>query len=498
MNKSIAFLIVLVSGFALEHVTTPNLRLTKPSAGARNREFTLRGGLNLIGSWLENPASSVSKINGPAIVSKSINGIQMADQFPGSDAGEKIANCIAMAARSYGGICDARGIQEAQTAASGNWFNCSPGSCSNGSKGVQLLLGPSSIRVNSQVTVPEHSGITGICRGEPPGQGSRCSSIQAAANFPANTPVVRLGAGDIPAFGVRLTNLTVDCNRTARHNTSIVGVYSTDIQEKSGLDRVVVSGCANIGIFIDDRSEGKCYQSPCGTSAQNWVATDLEIAPGTGVGNLSTVDFKIYCINNFGMIANSTFQGGGDNHVIGAGLWIAGCSGGVISHSHHEYQLEAIHLGESAVGGLGNSGVYGTVISDLNTNVMCSGEANRLVPGCPSSGNLAALSIYPGSGATSSGVTARGITNNGTARYNVNDQVNHVQISSSKGNLITATYDMGDAYFKKLQLGSYTFATLPKGAPNGTAVYCADCNPTCSAGGFSGRTCFRENSAWTH
>lgn len=469
MKQFAACLVVLVSVVAGGQTTAPNLSGTKPSAGS-----------------------------GQALSPKSLNGIQMADQAEGGDAGEKIANCIAQAAHSYGGICDARGIRGNQAAASGNWFNCLPGDCSKGYKGVQLLLGPASIRVATQVTVPEHSGITGICRGEPPGQGARCSSIQAASNFAANTPVVRLGAGDIPAFGLRLINLTVDCNAGGRNNSSIVGIYSTDIQEKSGLDHVVISGCAYIGVFVDDRSGGNCYQAPCGTSAQNWVATDLEIAPGPGVGNFSTVDFKVYCTNNFGLIANSTLQGGGDNHIIAAGLWIAGCSGGVISHTHHEYQMEGIHLGEASVDGLRNSGVYGTVVSDLNTNVLCRGTPNKLVSGCPSSGVMAALSIYPGSGTTSRGVTARGITNNGTAQYNVNDEVNNVQIPSSGGNLVTAMYDMSDAYIQKLQLGSYTFATLPRGAANGTAVYCSDCNAACTAGGSGGRTCFRENNLWTH
>lgn len=48
-----------------------------------------------------------------------------------------------------------------------------------------------------------------------------------------------------------------------------------------------------------------------------------------------------------------------------------------------------------------------------------------------------------------------------------------------------------------IQPRNYTFATLPA-AVNGTQVYCTDCNSTCTAGSSTGRTCFRENSAWTH
>ncbi len=47
------------------------------------------------------------------------------------------------------------------------------------------------------------------------------------------------------------------------------------------------------------------------------------------------------------------------------------------------------------------------------------------------------------------------------------------------------------------KLPSYTFAKLPA-APNGYVVFCIDCNPGCTTGGGTGRTCFRENGAWTH
>jgi hypothetical protein len=43
----------------------------------------------------------------------------------------------------------------------------------------------------------------------------------------------------------------------------------------------------------------------------------------------------------------------------------------------------------------------------------------------------------------------------------------------------------------------YTFATLPS-QPNGSQLYCSDCNATCTAGGSTGRTCFREAGSWVH
>jgi hypothetical protein len=46
-------------------------------------------------------------------------------------------------------------------------------------------------------------------------------------------------------------------------------------------------------------------------------------------------------------------------------------------------------------------------------------------------------------------------------------------------------------------ISSSTFASLPA-STNGTIIFCSDCNATCTAGAGTGRTCFRENGAWTH
>jgi hypothetical protein len=48
-----------------------------------------------------------------------------------------------------------------------------------------------------------------------------------------------------------------------------------------------------------------------------------------------------------------------------------------------------------------------------------------------------------------------------------------------------------------LTLNSVAFASLPASV-NGSEIFCSDCNATCTAGASTGRTCFRENGAWTH
>jgi hypothetical protein len=52
--------------------------------------------------------------------------------------------------------------------------------------------------------------------------------------------------------------------------------------------------------------------------------------------------------------------------------------------------------------------------------------------------------------------------------------------------------------------GAITQAGVPFAAmilfspPDGTWIYCTNCNSTCTAGGGTGRSCFKENGAWTH
>jgi hypothetical protein len=65
------------------------------------------------------------------------------------------------------------------------------------------------------------------------------------------------------------------------------------------------------------------------------------------------------------------------------------------------------------------------------------------------------------------------------------------------GNQVNDSAEVSRIDVNGYKLPSFMFAKLPA-APNGYVVFCIDCNPGCTAGGGSGRTCFRENGAWTH
>jgi hypothetical protein len=64
----------------------------------------------------------------------------------------------------------------------------------------------------------------------------------------------------------------------------------------------------------------------------------------------------------------------------------------------------------------------------------------------------------------------------------------------------TTTQYLGTSTFIDM-ISGLTFAQITSGSlgpSNGSQIFCTDCNATCTAGASTGRTCFRENGAWTH
>jgi hypothetical protein len=99
--------------------------------------------------------------------------------------------------------------------------------------------------------------------------------------------------------------------------------------------------------------------------------------------------------------------------------------------------------------------------------------SNRPGSDLPISGGLSTGSATPG------GISFR-LGSPGTSGNQVNDSTEVSRIDANG-----------------YKLPAYIFAKLPA-APNGYVVFCTDCNSACTAGGGRGRTCFRENGAWTH
>jgi hypothetical protein len=66
-------------------------------------------------------------------------------------------------------------------------------------------------------------------------------------------------------------------------------------------------------------------------------------------------------------------------------------------------------------------------------------------------------------------------------------------VNNSSGSPLTTNFNADGS----TQFPAVAFASLPS-SPNGSVIYCSDCNSTCTAGSSTGRTCFRENNTWTH
>jgi hypothetical protein len=96
------------------------------------------------------PSSAAGSVNGLDITPKSVNGLQMAEQFTGADACAKIAAAIT-ALPSGGGTVDARSFTGDQTCASSIVLGST-------TKPVTLLLGNSRLIISTSPAITIHNG----------------------------------------------------------------------------------------------------------------------------------------------------------------------------------------------------------------------------------------------------------------------------------------------------------------------------------------------------
>jgi hypothetical protein len=85
--------------------------------------------------------------------------------------------------------------------------------------------------------------LEGSGRGDPDSSGT---VITASNSFPQNSRIIELG-NTAPSFGVRVENLTIDCNDLP----GVTGVYNDKAEEESGLRHVLVENIAGIGLDVE-------------------------------------------------------------------------------------------------------------------------------------------------------------------------------------------------------------------------------------------------------
>lgn len=297
--------LVLANGDRLVPSNTQPTIYSDDQGGATVSQPLLSGSNGTVSYWMypgayehtETPVGSLTTTLYQSIVAPTevLAGVRYADQFHGADSGAQIANAI-LDLPSTGGTVDARGFVGTQDWAS-NPFASAPNE-------TLVLLGAATFRAAAQVVIPTKVIVRGIGRGG--------TIIQANGIAPA-TGLVKLGAGGVLAFGCRVENMRVDCNSVA----SSIGIYSTDINEQSGANHVLVTGYMNKGIQIAESGA----QVP-----DHFLFDDVEVsAAATATG---TYGFHIDYSRNGGQLRRVTANSDNTGTTQTAGVYVHGTVAG--------------------------------------------------------------------------------------------------------------------------------------------------------------------------
>jgi hypothetical protein len=112
-----------------------------------------------------------------------------------------------------------------------------------GSKSVRVTMSRGTWVTTIPIIIPTKSQLEGSGRGDGDFSGT---VILAGNSFPANSRIIELG-NTAPSFGVRIENLTIDCNNLP----GVTGVYNDKAEEESGLRHVLVENIAGIGLDVE-------------------------------------------------------------------------------------------------------------------------------------------------------------------------------------------------------------------------------------------------------
>lgn len=344
-----------------------------------------------------------------------------------------------------GGTVDARALQGTITCA--GTFNVG-----STTQGITLLLGHVQLIVQSGVTLFQGSRLLGSGGGSGT-VGTTPTVIFASGSFPASTPLIQMQTSGI-AEGTSLRDLQANCN----NQTGCIGIDTGNTQDISDVVNVFVLFNRGNGVQVSGLSQNILFAN-VDVSASSLATTD----------NCMTITSSADHVNLFDFGCGSSAAGAST----GAGVLCTACNF-YLQGSHIENHVDGVLLT-----GAGN----GTpVINGINA-----------LTGVTSVVHIA--STWGGS-AVINGVRKFGATNsikNDIAAFN------HVCTDES-----LSSYELGSGANSPQKFrttcaafSAVTFANLPT-LPNGSQIYCTDCNATCAAGASTGRTCFRENGAWVH
>ena len=169
------------------------------------------------------------------------NGVVSASAQTGADACSKI-NRSWGTLPGTGGVVDARELLGMQL--------CGSNPFDGVSKAGLTMIGGATFQTSTAWVLPDKSIVRGIGRGD---AGANNSVIQATSSL--HGPVIQLAQSSQAFEGVRVEDLTVDCNG----NANATGVLDNAAQEQSGLNHVMILNCPNIGLDVEDGSQNASF-----------------------------------------------------------------------------------------------------------------------------------------------------------------------------------------------------------------------------------------------
>lgn len=199
-----------------------------------------------------------------------------------------------------------------------------------GTKSVRVTLGRGTWTTTVPIVLPTKSQMEGSGRGDGDFSGT---VITAGNSFPPNSRIIELGNVN-PSFGVRVENLTIDCNSLP----GVIGVYNDSSEEQSGLRHVLVENIAGIGVDVE------------GAGAQNsGPYEDLELSGGVNSNvNAGSLCAKVVNVPAFRGIHGATCNF--NNYSVHPVVGIQMDNSGTLTDIHVEGAENGIGVGVSAPG----------------------------------------------------------------------------------------------------------------------------------------------------
>jgi len=200
-----------------------------------------------------------------SIATRRLNAIRYADQFPGADAGARIAAALDDLPPE-GGVVDARGFTGEQSITTALRIGAP------GGKATSLLLGPAVFRTTRTLTVYTNSSIVGVPIGSMGGAVTGTNSLIEAADGARLSAVIQLGDGTSEGHGSQsvLQDLVVDGNKDADGTADgASAAILVNLSQRIELFRVTAQNSKGHGIvFISGDSPPFAGESCCAKLAK--------------------------------------------------------------------------------------------------------------------------------------------------------------------------------------------------------------------------------------